>query len=207
MRALLKQLVLDPLLLGLRTWREVSPAARPILLRLWLRGRAHTFPLTVPRSPRLLFVCHGNILRSTLAAAVANQLTAEGLFGPETEVESGGTGAMAGKPADPRGIVAARELGLDLGNHRAKPVTAEDVSRADLILVMDWINAAELLAQFPSAWPRTHLLGVFGDRAVGPMAIPDPYSGDLEAVRGAFRRVESAVRGLAARVNSQKSPR
>ena len=101
-------------------------------------------------------------------------------------IGSAGTYAVDGRPADPRGVAVASELGVPLDTHRARRLSSEQVAAADLILAMDFTNEAEIVARFPEAEDKVVLLGRFGP---GPAQIRDPFMGDEEAIRAAFRQI------------------
>lgn len=182
-------LVPSPVRAGARIILRTPGYARLALIRRWLlraRGGPELVPPRVSPAPRLLFVCHGNILRSAVAQALTTRLVAEGLLPAGSKAVSAGTHAVEGRSADPRGQVVARELGVSLEAHRSQPLSEGLVGEADLVLAMDLINEAEIAARFPWAEPKLRLLGAFGG---GSPVIPDPYMGDEEAVRAAFMRI------------------
>ena len=77
-----------------------------------------------------VFACTGNRFRSPLAAALVRRLV-EGL---RVTTESFGTLELEGLPALPEAIALADELGVDLGSHRARPLTRASLSDVDLML-------------------------------------------------------------------------
>jgi protein-tyrosine-phosphatase len=92
---------------------------------------------------RILFVCTGNTCRSAMAEGIARRVASErGLS--DVVVASAGTGANPFPPGTPMpefgasdgAILVALENGIDLGAHRAKPLTISRVSGADLVLAM-----------------------------------------------------------------------
>jgi len=181
--------------------RHLGPGSRMVYARAWFRRlflRPKVLPVDLPANPRLLFVCHGNILRSAVAAAIYTDRVARGRAPAGSEARSAGTSALTDRPADPRGIAAARELGLDLHSHRAQRLDQAMVDRADLVLVMDFMNEAEVLARFPAGAPRVRLLATFLGDGHRPYEIRDPYNGTPDEVRASFVRIEQAVDGLAA---------
>jgi len=184
----------------LRTFRRLEPAAASIYLKRQLRqalgfGRnpSNQLPADVDS---VVFVCHGNIIRSPMAAALLTKR-----IGPETPIHifSAGLYAKTGVPADERASAAAAQFGVSLGEHRSQPFTSELADRAGLILVMDFENEAVLLSRFPQARKKTYLLGALpcGDRHAS-IEIADPYDGDLTAVRDCYHRLEGHVQKLAA---------
>jgi protein-tyrosine phosphatase len=84
---------------------------------------------------RILVVCTGNVCRSPVAGAVLRDALAEiapGAF----EVESAGTRALVGEPAQPEAADVASSLGSTLEGFRARQLTEQMVGRADLVLTL-----------------------------------------------------------------------
>ncbi len=77
--------------------------------------------------------------------------------GVPAQVHSAGL-LSAGRAVDPYGVEALRGWGLDTSGYRSRRLTAEMVSRADLVLCMarDHVREAVLLDR--DAWPRTFTL-------------------------------------------------
>lgn len=80
---------------------------------------------------QVLVVCTANIARSPLAAAML-----ERELGPDVSIASAGTRAREGSPATPESVRLGQERGLDLGDHRSRPVTPALASSADLVITM-----------------------------------------------------------------------
>jgi protein-tyrosine-phosphatase len=161
-----------------------------------------TLPVAWSQPAMLVPICHGNILRSAYAEALLKSSGISALV-PGLRVASAGLHANPGRPADPRGVAVALEQGLDLSGHRASMLDAALVAAADLLLVMDHVNAAELVSRYPQSAQKVVLLGSFDPVNAGDPAIPDPYTGDLDAVRESYRRVSAAVAGLMAVLSSR----
>lgn len=133
----------------------------------------------------LLAVCIGNICRSPLAqAALARDLQAvDGIT-----VASAGLGALAGNPADPLAVDVGRAQGLDLSAHRARQLAAWMCQQADLILVMEAAQKAELERQFPLARGKVFRLGHYRG-----FDIADPYRQPREAFEEAWAAIAQGV--------------
>lgn len=124
----------------------------------------------------ILLVCTGNTCRSPLARALLLSLR------PEWEVRSAGLSARAGAPASDGSRRVARELGLSLEEHAARPLTAADVEWADLIVGMTEAHRRSLNRLYPEAERRTRLLReVAGFNP--PLDIADPFGQPVEAYR------------------------
>ncbi len=136
----------------------------------------------------VVFVCRGNIIRSPMAAALLRRDLSEN--GRTTiAVHSAGLRAELGRGADSRAVEAARHFGISLEDHCARPLTPELARDADLIVVMDALNEAELLGRYPAATDRVLMLGVV-----------DPYDGDGTDIRRCYELLQSSIERLARRL-------
>jgi len=196
-RRLLPRSVIDRLRVG----RALPAQSRRIYL---VRQLKRVLRLHRDRTNRLpsgarsiLVVCHGNIIRSPMAAALLRMRAAR-VAPLALEVFSAGTSAREGGPADPRAIVAAQELGIDLRSHQAQRLTPALVQRADLVIAMDFVNEATIIALAPAAAKKTVLLGAFRDPGEIPsLEIADPYTGELADVRRCYAELDTCVTRLA----------
>lgn len=184
-------------------WRELTsllrwPYARAIFeasrrIGLWQARRRHRrrFGQDSPSAwpiESVLFLCLGNVCRSPFAAQVAIRCM------PGLRVESAGFHEVSGR-ASPMNIVeSARGMGFDLSGCSSLHVNADQLDRADLILVMDLSNLRRLAAEHPDAMARTTLLGLFC--AEGPVELLDPYDLMPVATRQIMGQVLSAVEAL-----------
>jgi len=193
----------------IRRYAELDPRARRVFLTQWLRrftGVDTALASPGGRSYRnVVFVCHGNILRSPFAAAVLSQLLSESP-GSGTTVSSAGIHARAKRGADPRGIAAAMARGVNLENHGARLLSADVVRDADLVVVMDFANEAELLAQFPASRTKLRLLGTFDALPRASIEIADPYTMSDDGVERSYDDILRCVRNLHATMNLVAAP-
>jgi protein-tyrosine phosphatase len=181
-----------------RDCREMPPdkAITYLRLRAWrkLGLRSDRAVVRRLRPQAVLFVCHGNIMRSPMAAELF-RVRVEALYGT-IGVASAGTWTTKGRPADPRAIAAASEFGVSLASHRSTPITPSLLARSDLICVMDYRNEVDVLTRFPGSAKKTILLGGLDASTSGGPVIPDPYSLGPEAVEECYRRIDTAVSAL-----------
>ncbi|MEZ4403004.1 MAG: low molecular weight protein-tyrosine-phosphatase [Kofleriaceae bacterium] len=152
-----------------------------------------------PASPRIVFVCLGNICRSPTAEGVMRQLL-QAAGRTDVTVASAGTGRWhVGEPPDRRTVATARRRGIVLDSVGRQFVRA-DFARFDLILAIDRPVARALreLAPDDDARARIRLLRSYDPAAPADAEVPDPYYGDQAAFDQVFDLCEAACRGLLA---------
>jgi protein-tyrosine-phosphatase len=138
---------------------------------------------------RLVFVCHGNIMRSAFAEAWLCTTSPE----VAGRVAGGGTHATAGRPAQDSAIRVAREFGVDLEPHRARPLEALALTHTDLVVCMDRANEAHVIARAGHVAARVFLIGDIAMRSTAPAEVADPYGHGDDATRVAFEAVRAAA--------------
>jgi protein-tyrosine phosphatase len=156
---------------------------------------------------RVLTVCLGNICRSPTAEAALVEAAVE--MGVELEIASAGTGDWhLGQPPNPPMQAAAAEVGLALRGV-AQQVNAELLEWADLVLVMDRSNLADVtrMAEEAGVSTRVALFRRFDPEAdqasphdgYASDEVPDPYGGApdgfAEVVRICRRTARTIVSG------------
>jgi protein-tyrosine-phosphatase len=193
----------------LRLQRMLDWPQRRVHLRLLaeqaLGKRRWQSAVRATRVRKILFVCHGNIMRSAFAEAYCRKVI-NGT--PQTTLiatASAGIFATPGRPADPRTIEAGDEYGLDLRGHKSQQISRRHVDDADLICVMDHFNEVVCVSRFPDAKHKTVLLGSLS-RGVGELEeIDDPFVIGADSARIVFHRVARAVEALCAIVHPGSS--
>jgi protein-tyrosine phosphatase len=134
---------------------------------------------------RILTVCTGNLCRSPMAEAWLRHRA----DGDRIQVSSAGLSALVGEPAPQHAVTLLQQKGLDLSGHRARQLEAAHVVAADLVLVMERWQKAEVERLCPPARGRTYLLAHWQDGA----EIKDPYRGPPELFEEVFAKINVAV--------------
>lgn len=140
----------------------------------------------------VLFICHGNIMRSAFAVAYMR------LKYPDLglRVCGAGTHAGSGRPAQHSALRVASEMGVPLDSHRATPLHEAHPGANALLLCMDRANEGNTMAEWPDLAERVFLLGdaMKGDAVSGnDRWVADPYGKGDEATRAAFTRIAELV--------------
>jgi len=108
--------------------------------------------------PSVIFVCTANRFRSPLASAFFKKLLEDSFASGTWTVDSAGTWTSPGLPVLPGVSLIASKYGVDLVQHRSKPVSAAILSSGDLILVMEAGHKEALRIEFPLNRDRIYLL-------------------------------------------------
>lgn len=149
-------------------------------------------------SIKILFVCLGNICRSSSAEGVMLRLVKEAGLENLFEIDSAGILSYhQGELPDPRMRAHAARRGYQL-LHRSRPVRTEDFYHFDLIIGMDDRNIDDLKERAPSPaeWEKIHRMTEFCTRFAHADHVPDPYYGGAEGFEYVLDILEDACAGL-----------
>jgi protein-tyrosine-phosphatase len=111
-------------------------------------------------------------------------------------IGSAGISALPGNPASFNAVRVAHENSINLEEHKARLLTPELISNADLILVMEPSHRQALISRYSEASDKILLLrhfALYGSRKRG---INDPYGPNLEAYRFCFQDIKECVESL-----------
>lgn len=122
----------------------------------------------------ILFVCTGNTCRSPLAEGIARDEVQKRGWKHVT-VASAGVAARLGGDASEHAVTVARRHGIDLGQHRSRPLTRDLVGWADLVLAMG-PSHLEGVWRLGGA-EKALTLGEFATGAEDGYSVRDPYGG------------------------------
>lgn len=147
---------------------------------------------------KILFVCLGNICRSSAAEGVMRRLVEEAGRADEFVIDSAGILSYhRGELPDARMRAHAARRGYELV-HRSRPVTTDDFFDFDLIIGMDARNMDDLRERAPSPaeWGKLRRMTDFCTRHPQADYVPDPYYGGAEGFELVLDLLEDACEGL-----------
>lgn len=133
----------------------------------------------------ILVICTGNICRSPIGERLLRDAF------PQKKIDSAGTGALVGHPADPASVLVAEKHGLSLEGHMARQLNRKMLGEYDLILVMDKDHTKYIDKIAPEAIGKVMLFGHWIDEK----DIPDPYKKSQEAFEFVWNLLEQANKG------------
>ena len=144
---------------------------------------------------RILFICHGNICRSTMAQFVMQDLVEKAGRGGDFVIDSAATSTEEiGNPPHHGTVAKLRQMGVPVGSHRARQIRRADYDSWDHIIYMDAENARGLrriLGEDPQG--KVSRLLDWTDR---PADVADPwYTGNFDAT---YRDVLAGCQALLA---------
>ena len=142
---------------------------------------------------KILFVCHGNICRSTMAACIFTDKARKRGILADFAIDSAATSREEiGNSIYPPAARKLTEKGVAILSHRARQMTAADAEHFDLLIGMDDANIRNMrrIAGEENAGKIRRLL----DYTSRPGPVADPwYSGDFEQ---AYRDIEEGCEAL-----------
>ncbi|BDD60077.1 hypothetical protein MAP00_005241 [Monascus purpureus] len=181
---------------------------------------------TSARPVNVMFVCLGNICRSTMAEGVFRNMVASSNSPLVGEIDSSGTGAYhAGDSPDSRTMSTLRRHGIKNYSHYAQKITKEDFLKFDYLLAMDEWNLSDLLevresmltssrksGTVPAAKvAEVRLFGDFGpggklhDNVGGGETVRDPYYGGANGFEEVYHQVTRFSKNFLDYLEKQKS--
>lgn len=147
---------------------------------------------------KILFICHGNICRSTMAEYVMKHLVREAGVEGEFHIDSAATSTEEignGVHHGTRRKLA--QVGIPCGDHRARQVTWRDYEAFDYIIGMDNANIRNLRRMLKN--DPEGKISMMLDYTERPGEVADPwYTGDFEAT---YRDVLEGCQGLLKKLN------
>ncbi|CAM7417444.1 TPA: protein tyrosine phosphatase [Escherichia coli] len=131
----------------------------------------------------ILVICTGNICRSPIGERLLQDLL------PQKKIDSAGTRALVGHPADESAINIAKKNDLFLDGHKGKQFTAELGRQYDLLLVMEKKHIKEICQICPELRGKIMLFAHW----IGERDVPDPYRKSDEAFLSVYQLIAEAA--------------
>jgi len=138
----------------------------------------------------ILVLCHGNICRSPFVAICLRERLPLDRF----SIRSSGFIPRISRQSPREYARLAKQQGVDLSEHRSALVNEEDLSWADLVVIMDNGNFEELSGFDPSALVKTVRLGAWSHEA--GTDISDPYGESEEKMLRIIAHMKESCENL-----------
>lgn len=135
---------------------------------------------------------------------------AEGLFErmiaerPDLRVLSAGVSTYPGQPPSAHAVEVVAELGVDISQHRSRPLSERVIDEADWIVAMTRSHLDSIIYLFPRAAEKVYLLREFEPGATS-LDVADPIGMGLEAYRAAREVIRNGLPGLMQFIDQDRS--
>ena len=135
---------------------------------------------------------------------------AEGLFRrmiaerPDLRVLSAGVSTYPGQPPSAHAVEVLAELGVDISQHRSRPLSEKVIDEADWIIAMTRSHLDSIIYLFPRAAEKVYLLREFEPGATS-LDVADPIGMGLEAYRAARDIILNGLPGLMQFIDQDRS--
>ena len=146
---------------------------------------------------KILFVCLGNICRSSSAEEIMRTLVKQAGLEQEIEIDSAGIlNYHQGELPDSRMRMHAARRGYEL-THRSRPVCTDDFFEFDWLIGMDDRNIQDLKDRAPSPEADKKICRMTDFCRVKQVDYgPDPYYGGAQGFENVLDILEDACSGL-----------
>ena len=143
----------------------------------------------------VVFVCTANVCRSPMAEKLFEDVLAKSKFRQKIRVFSAGLTAVEGDKPSENSVVACKEIGLALSDHRSAILTRATLQNASAIFCMTESHRAlmHMYFELPDEAP-IFLMREFTDAA--DMELPDPFGQDMEVYRECREKMKEALPSL-----------
>ncbi len=141
----------------------------------------------------IIFVCKGNICRSSFAEHYFRKfMAASSLI-----VDSCGLEADENAASPALAMAAALDLGVDLSAHLPKGVSSCDLESVDLIIAMEFDQYRQIVSRYPQYVSKVRLLREFSPCPYHLLCnIDDPYGGSYRDFHLCFSLIGKCILGM-----------
>lgn len=158
----------------------------------------------------VLFVCLGNICRSTMAEGIFQSLANKPPYqGKVKKIDSCGTGAYhVGEGPDDRTMATLEEHGITDYVHRARKFNVKDLDNFDYVFAMDRNNLSDLQRMHknkPEARAKIMLFGEYSGTGKAEV-VQDPWYGPLDGFETTYNQCSRFTKNFLKEVFPEVTP-
>ena len=141
----------------------------------------------------IIFVCNGNMCRSPMAEGIMKRALTENGLEASLCVSSMGIHAHEGNSATDHAVEICRENGIDISNHRSRPLIPDELKLSTFIFVMETVQIDFIDIFFPQVSDRLYMLAAWPVRKIKKATIQDPVGRSLATYRKTFTILQQQI--------------
>lgn len=142
---------------------------------------------------KIVFICTGNTCRSPMAEGLFKAMDGEEKTG--LEAVSAGIFTNNGMSVSENAVIAAKELGADISNHKSQILNENIVNDAKYLVCMTGAHYDQILLKFSNASDKLFTLL--------PTDVDDPFGGNIDDYRKCATQIKSAVESIIERLSKK----
>lgn len=142
---------------------------------------------------KIVFICTGNTCRSPMAEGLFKDMDGEEKTG--LEAVSAGIFTNNGMSVSENAVIAAKELGADISNHKSQILNENIVNDAKYLVCMTGAHYDQILLKFSNASDKLFTLL--------PTDVDDPFGGNIDDYRKCATQIKSAVESIIERLSKK----
>ncbi len=150
--------------------------------------RQQTLPKILNKANNILFLCYGNINRSTVAECIYTQQNKT-----DFNVQSAGFHLKAQRPADPNMVKTALVHNIAMKNCSSHTLNLEMLNKADIVFAMEIEHLLKLKDLYPKHFHKAYLLGSLASEQESPLEISDPYGKSPSDYQQCFKQIQHCI--------------
>lgn len=141
----------------------------------------------------IAFVCTGNICRSPMAHHYMQLKVKELKIEDKYIIDSFGIYANNGDKATDNAIMAIKEYGVNMQNHRAKNISDIDITLYDLIICLTNQHKQSVISLYPSLKDKVLTLKEYVDPNVNYKDVDDPWGYNINIYKACAKEIVEYV--------------
>lgn len=142
---------------------------------------------------KIVYICTGNVCRSPMAEHYMQQRIISLKKEENYLIDSCGIYANTGESATSNAIMAIKEYGVNMENHRAKSIYDVNILEYDLVITLTSSHKENLLALFPSIKGKVFTLKEYADPDIKYKDIDDPWGYGLTVYKSCAKEIVEYV--------------